>query len=103
VNAFVRRLGDASARRPGRAVAAWALLAAVVVALSSAFSGAFLDDFTAPGSDSAAANELLEQRFPAATGGAAVAVFAADDGLAAHRRDVDAALARLADVEHVAG
>ena len=102
MNAFVRRLGDASARRPKAAIGAWALLAALVVTLSGAFGGAFLDDFTAPGSDSAAANELLEQRFPAATGGSAVAVFAADDGLDGHRADVDEALVRLAEVEHVA-
>ena len=102
MNTFVRRLGNASAAAPKRTIGVWALLAAVVLALSSAFAGAFLDDFTAPGSDSATATELLEQRFPAATGGSAVAVFAADDGIAAHRVDVDAALARLADVERVA-
>ena len=103
MNTFVRRLGDASARRPRRTLAAWALLAALVVALSSAFGGAFLDDFTAPGSDSAAASELLDQRFPAATGGAAVAVFAADKGerLESSRPDVEATLARLSAVEHV--
>ena len=104
MNAFVRRLGDASARRPTRTIGAWALLAVLVVALSGAFGGAFLDDFTAPGSDSAAATELLEQRFPAATGGAAVAVFSVDGGerLESLRPDVEATLARLAEVRHVA-
>ena len=104
MHAFVRRLGDASARRPRRTIGAWAVLAALVVALSGAFGGALLDDFTAPGSDSAAGSELLEQRFPAAAGGAAVAVFAADEGerLERSRADVDATLARLAEVEHVA-
>jgi RND superfamily putative drug exporter len=104
VNTFVRRLGDASARRPKRAIAGWALLAALVVALSGALGGAFLDDFTAPGSDSAAASELLEQRLPDAAVGSAVAVFAADDGerLDSFRAAVDATLSRLAEVEHVA-
>ena len=104
MNAFVRRLGDASARRPKQTIGVWALLAALVVALSSAFAGAFLDDFTAPGSDSAAANGLLEQRFPEAAGGNAVAVFAAADGerLDSFRTEVEATLARLAEVEHVA-
>ena len=104
MNTFVRRLGDASARRPKRAIAGWALLAALVVALSGALGGAFLDDFTAPGSDSAAASELLEQRFPDAAVGSAVAVFAADDGerLDSFRTAVDATLSRLAEVEHVA-
>jgi RND superfamily putative drug exporter len=104
MNALVRRLGDASARRPKRTIGAWALLAALVVALSGALGGAFLDDFTAPGSDSAAAAELLEQRFPAATGGSAFAVFAVDDGarLDDVRDEVHAARVRLAEVEHVA-
>jgi len=104
VNAFVRRLGDASARRPKRTIGAWALLAALVIALSGAYGSAFLDDFTAPGSDSAAAGELLEQRFPAATGGSAVAVFAAGDGarLESFRGDVEATLSLLAEAEHVA-
>ena len=41
MNAFVRRLGDASARRPTRTIGLWALLAALVVALSGAFGSAF--------------------------------------------------------------
>jgi RND superfamily putative drug exporter len=104
MNALVRRLGDASARRPKRTIGAWALLTALVVALSGVLGGAFLDDFAAPGSDSAAATELLESRFPAATGGSAVAVFSAGDGarLDGFRPAVAATLARLAEVEHVA-
>jgi RND superfamily putative drug exporter len=104
MNALVRRLGDASARRPKRTIGAWVLLTALVVALSGALGGAFLDDFAAPGSDSAAATELLESRFPAATGGSAVAVFSAGDGarLDGFRPAVAATLARLAEVEHVA-
>ncbi|MFI7282836.1 hypothetical protein ACIBOV_21505 [Micromonospora chersina] len=96
MNAFVRRLGDASGRRPKRTIGAWALLAAL--------GGAFLDNFTAPGSDSATARKLLEQRFTAASWGVAVAVFAVDDGerLEGVRADVEATLARLAEVEHVA-
>jgi putative drug exporter of the RND superfamily len=104
MNGWIRRIGTASARRPKRTIGAWALLAAVVVALSSTLGGAFLDDFTASGSDSAAAAELLAQRFPEATGGSAVAVFAAPDGerLESYRGDVGATLSRLRSVEHVA-
>ncbi len=104
MNAFVRRLGDASARRPKATVGVWALLTALVVALSGAFGGAFLDDFTASGSDSAAADELLDQHFPAAAGGAAVAVFAAEEGerLDVDRAAVDATVAGLTEVPHVA-
>ena len=77
---MISRIGDASARRPWRTISAWAVLAAVVVALTGAFGGAFLDDFTAPNSESAQATKLLEERFPQVAGGTAVAVFAAPEG-----------------------
>ena len=104
MNRLIRRLGDASARRPKRTVAAWTLLSALVIWLAVTVGGTYLDDFTAPGGDSAAATGLLEQRFPAATGGTAVAVFAAEDGelLSSSRHEVDATLERLAGVPHVA-
>ena len=92
MNRFIRRIGDISARRPWTVIGAWAVLAALVVVLSGALGGAFTDDFSAPGSESAKGIELLEDRFPEAAGGTAVAVFAAPDGAepgrlpAGHRR-----------------
>jgi RND superfamily putative drug exporter len=104
MNSVIRHLGDTSARRPWRTIAAWAVLAAVVVALTGAFGGAFLDDFTAPNSESAQATRLLEKRFPAVAGGSAVAVFAAPRGeqLSSFRSGVESALSRVSDIEHVA-
>ncbi|SFE81054.1 MMPL family transporter [Blastococcus tunisiensis] len=103
MNSWIRRLGTASARRPKQTIGAWALLAALVVALSSALGGAYLDDLTVRGSDSAAATELLEQGFPEAAVGSAVAVFAAPEGelLADYRDDVEATLVQLRAVERV--
>ena len=71
MNRFIRRIGDFSARRPWTTIGAWAVLAALVVVLSGAIGGAFADDFSAPGSESAEAMELLEERFPEAAGGTA--------------------------------
>ena len=104
MNRFIRRIGDVSARRPWTTVGAWTVLVAFVVALSGVLGGAFVDDFTAPGSESATALELLEERFPEAAGGSAVAVFAAPDGqrLDAFRPAVAAALSQVAGSEHVA-
>ena len=104
ISRLVRRIGDASARRPWRTIAAWAVLAAVVIALAGTSGGTFADDFAAPGSQSKEAMEVLEQRFPEAAGGSAMAVFAAAEGqpLSAHRAAVAAAVARMAEVEHVA-
>ena len=103
LNRVISGIGDASARHPWRTISAWAVLAAVVVALTGAFGGAFLDDFTAPNSESAQATRLLEERFPQAAGGTAVAVFAAPEGeqLTSFRAGVESALSRVAAVEHV--
>jgi RND superfamily putative drug exporter len=104
LNRVISRIGDASARRPWRTFGAWAVLTALVVALTGAFGGAFLDDFTAPNSESAQATKLLEERFPQVAGGSAVAVFAAPEGeqLTSFRSGVESALSRIGEVEHVA-
>lgn len=104
MNRYIRRIGDLSARRPWTTIGAWAVLAALVVALSGALGGAFADDFSAPGSESAEAMDLLEERFPEAAGGGAVAVFAAPDGeqLDDFRPSVESALSQVAEIEHVA-
>jgi putative drug exporter of the RND superfamily len=104
MNRSIRRIGDLSARRPWTMIGAWAVLAALVVALSGALGGAFADDFSAPGSESAEAMTLLEERFPEAAGGTAVAVFAAPDGerLDSFRPGVESALSQVATIDHVA-
>jgi putative drug exporter of the RND superfamily len=101
---IIRRIGDISARRPWVTIAAWAVAVAVVIGLAGTVGSAFVDDFVAPGSQSEEAMELLEERFPEASGGTAMAVFAVPEGdrLELHRPAIDAAVARIADVEHVA-
>jgi RND superfamily putative drug exporter len=101
---LTRRIGDASARRPWATVGAWAVAAAIVLGLAGTAGGKFAEDFVAPGSQSEQAMVLLEERFPEAAGGSAMAVFAAPAGerLERHRPAVDAAVARIAGVEHVA-
>jgi putative drug exporter of the RND superfamily len=100
----IRRIGDASARRPWVTIGAWAVAAAIVMGLAGTAGGGFADDLVAPGSQSEEAMRLLEERFPQAAGGTAMAVFAAPEGerLERHRPAIDAAVARVADVEHVA-
>jgi RND superfamily putative drug exporter len=103
MNSFTRRIGAASARRPWITVAAWAVAAVAIIALAGTAGGAFADDFVAPGSQSEQAMELLEERFPEAAGGTALAVFAAPDGqrLESHRPAIDAAVQRIGGTEHV--
>jgi RND superfamily putative drug exporter len=104
MNRFTRRIGSASARRPWVTIVTWAVALLLVLPLAGTVGGSFVDDLVAPGSQSEEAMELLEERFPEASGGSAMAVFAAPEGelLERHRSAVDAAVARIADVEHVA-
>jgi putative drug exporter of the RND superfamily len=99
----IRRLGDASARRPWVTIGAWAVAAALVIGLAGTAGGAFVDDLVAPGSQSEEAMQLLEERFPDAAGGSAMAVFGAPEGqrLQGYRPAVEAAIARITAVEHV--
>ncbi|MFG1927719.1 MMPL family transporter [Cryptosporangium sp. NPDC048952] len=100
MNSFTRRLGTASARRPWTTILTWAVVAAVMLALAGTVGGSFADDFVAPGSQSERAMQLLEERFPAAGDGVAVAVFAASD-LTDHRAAIEDAVARIASVDSV--
>ena len=101
---IIRRIGDTSARRPWLTIWVWAVAAAIVIGLAGTAGGAFVDDLIAPGSQSEQAMELLRERFPEAARGSAMAVFAAPEGqrLERHRPAIDAAVARIADLEHVA-
>ncbi|HST81205.1 MAG TPA: MMPL family transporter [Kineosporiaceae bacterium] len=103
MNRFIRRIGDVSAHRPWTTIGAWAVLAALIVTLSGALGGAFADDFSAPGSDSADGVQLLQERFPQVAGGTAVAVFAASEGrqVTDARAGITSALAQVAEIEHV--
>ncbi|MFJ7076874.1 MMPL family transporter [Streptomyces sp. NPDC098781] len=104
MNRLTRRIGDASARRPWVTIAAWVAALALILPLAAVAGGSFVDDLVAPGSQSEEAMELLEERFPEASGGSAMAVFAAPEGkrIDSHRPAIEAAVARIADVEHVA-
>ncbi|MEP7180485.1 MAG: MMPL family transporter, partial [Pseudonocardiales bacterium] len=103
MNWFIRRIADASVRRPWLTIATWAVAAAFLLGLAGTFGGAFVDNFVAAGSESAQAKVLLEQRFPGAAAGSALAVFAVDEGkqLSAHHPAVESALSRVARLEHV--
>src|SRR5687768_4396841 len=56
------RIGRVAYRRRGLVVLAWLAALAIAVGLSAAFGGEFTADYSAPGSDSRAAQNLLEER-----------------------------------------
>ncbi|GAA4244500.1 MMPL family transporter [Dactylosporangium darangshiense] len=97
------RLARLSYRRRGVTVLAWVAALAAAVVLSTFFGGDFKADYSAPGSDSKQALELLEQRFPSQSGATVSVVVRADGGVAGLRGDVQALLASLTAAPHVAG
>jgi RND superfamily putative drug exporter len=96
------RLARLAYRNRGRTVLLWLAALMLAFGLSAAFGGDFAADYSAPGSDSKAAQELLQEKFPAQSGEAIDVVVRADGGVEAARGDVRALLDELATVPHVA-
>src|SRR5215470_3464652 len=93
--------GDRRATRAGPGpLAAFAL----VIGLSAAFAGDFAADYSAPGSDSKQAQDLLARRFPVQAGDTVDVVVRSGAGVAdpAVRSDVTALLQELGGMPHVA-
>jgi RND superfamily putative drug exporter len=81
---------------------AWAVALAIAFGLSAAFGGKFTNDSSAPGSDSAQAQSLLSERFPAQSGDTEKVVVRADNvNGAGVRSAVKALLGELERVPHV--
>jgi putative drug exporter of the RND superfamily len=97
------RLGGLAFRRRGRVLMAWAVALAAAFALSAAFGGEFVNGSSAPGTDSAQAQRLLSERFPAQSGDTVQLVVRADDVTSAGvQHEVSALLGALGRVPHVA-
>ncbi len=98
------RLGGAAYRHRGIALSIWLVVAGVVIALSTAFAGAFDADYSAPDADSTSATQLLHDRFPAA-GNATIDLVAQADGpvtAPATKQRLIALLGQLGRAAHVA-
>ena len=90
------RLGGVAARRPWAVIAAWLVLAVLVVGASSAFGAKLEDSFRVPGLDSQQANDLLESAGSGQAGlTAQVVVTPADGGSFTDDPAARTALARL--------
>jgi RND superfamily putative drug exporter len=100
---FTRSIAMASARHPWRTIASWLVVLAAVFTLATSGGGSFIDEFTAKGSQSERALQLLEDKFPEATQAQALVVFAVDDGetLQDQQRAVDSVLSDVAAADHV--
>ena len=97
------RIARVAYRRRGRVLLAWLAALAIAVGLSVAFGGDFNADYSAPGSDSSAAQNLLENRFPSESGATIDFVVRADGGVEAAKAAVDGLLTEMKGLPHVAG
>jgi uncharacterized membrane protein YdfJ with MMPL/SSD domain len=74
------RLGGWAFENRWKVLGAWAIVFITVALSAAAFAGETNDEFTVPGTESQEAQDLLEERFPAASGATARTVFAAPEG-----------------------
>ncbi|WP_166354701.1 MMPL family transporter [Phytoactinopolyspora limicola] len=90
-------------RHRGRVIVAWIVAIAAAAGLSVTFAGDFSADYSAPGSDSGQAQDLLNERFAVFSGATVDVVVHADDVTAPDvRTAVDGLLADLAAAPPVA-
>ncbi len=97
------RLADLAYRHRLLTVSAWVAALGLAVVFAGAFGGEFRADYSAPGSDSSAAQQLLEDEFPAQSGDTVDVVVTAEQPVTdpAVRDRVADLLAGLAGVPHV--
>ena len=97
---FLYRMGRWSAAHGKLVLAGWVGVLVLLGVLSQTAGGHVTDQFALPGSESQAAADLLEERFPAVGRSSATVVMAADD-LEAHTEQVQALAAGLGEVPGV--
>jgi RND superfamily putative drug exporter len=97
------RLADVSFRRRRWVVLGWVATLALAAGLVSAFGGDYNADYSAPGSDSSQAQDLLETRFPSQAGDTVDVVVRAPDGVDTPevRGEVARLLDQIGSVAHV--
>jgi RND superfamily putative drug exporter len=104
---YLYRLGRWSHDRRGVVLGLWLAVFVGVMALAIAFGGTKNNKFEVPGTESQQAQELLERKYPAASGAYARVVFAAPEGEtlndSANKAAVDATLKEAKGLSEVSG
>jgi RND superfamily putative drug exporter len=102
-------LGTLAARAAEHWKRSLAIVAVVLVAVglaASAAGGSFVDDFKTPGTESQTAIDVLQKRFPAASGDTANVVFAVDSGTLrapARQAAIERTIQEIRSQPHVTG
>src|SRR6478735_2140950 len=97
------KIGNFAGRHPWRIIGAWVFLAGAIFMVNSSLGGAYDETFSLPGSESQAAADAIQDRFPQQTLYSSNVVLHSDGGLTspATRAAVDRAVQKLADAPHV--
>ena len=99
---MLTRLTDFCYRRRRLVVVAWLAILVTTAVAGGRFGGGDATDYGTPGSESKAATNLLEERFPARSGDTIDVVWRAYDvTTVAVRERVEGLLAEAADLDHV--
>ena len=100
---MLRKLVAWSYDRRWRVVGLWVAALVAATVLAGAAGGEDENDFSVPGSDSAEAVELLQERFPRFAGGTINVVYTSDDGVTSPEVTdrIDELSRELAEVDHV--
>ena len=97
------KIGNLAGRHPWRIIGAWVFLAGAIFMVNSSHGGGYDETFSLPGSESQAAADAIQDRFPQETLYSSNVVLHSDEGLTspATRAAVDRAVHKLADAPHV--
>ena len=95
------RIASVSFRHRWLTLGSWIAVVVLAVLVSGAVGGKFSADYTAHGSDSAKAQQLLRERFPAVSGDSVDVVVRADAGIKKSRPEIASLLKAIDAVPHV--
>src|SRR3954454_16436211 len=97
------RIGNFAGRHPWRVITVWLFIAGAIFLLNSSQGGQYDETFSLPGSESQAASDAIQERFPQETLYASNVILHSDDGLTtpATKAAVTQAVERLSDGPHV--
>jgi RND superfamily putative drug exporter len=95
------RLADLVYRRRGRTVVAWIVTLVAILVIVPRIAGEFSVEFSAPGTESQAAADLLEAHFPGNSGDSVNVVWEAPAGARAAQARIDRFLAEAERLEDI--
>jgi putative drug exporter of the RND superfamily len=97
------RIGNFAGRHPWRVIGAWIVTAVAIFMLNSSQGGEYDETFSLPGSESQAAADAIQERFPQETLYSSNVIFHSEDGLTgpATKVAIEQAVEKLSDGAHV--